>query len=357
MCIRNTVPLFFATRSRTTSRRCRNIRRAMLEGCIENIAYRMETAGAHQSEEVNTASVANTAATVTCLMATDDVQVRSSNGAKMVSKVKQQEIELLIEEESVHFKTAHFYDEKMREHLLNAVRRGSKEVVVTLLEGLDFKSEAQLPRGPPDHAAWNRKDFPPLILAAQLGQYEIVRFLLSKGFTIEPPHDVQCSCEDCHVDYLRTSQERLSLYKALANPIWMTLTSDDPILTAFKMSIKMNELANQEDEFEKDYNGLYKTCKQFAVGLLSECCDSKEQETILNYSHEDHVQGNGADKRLDLLKMAISMQQKEVGFICGSLIVLLLFSLKHFLSVSPLFALFRYTIMMNCRSGREYADL
>ena len=300
----------------------------MIEGCIENIAYRTETAGAHQSEGVNTTSAANTAATVTCFMATDGDQISSLNGAKMVLKVKQQEIELLIGEESVHFKTAHFYDEKMREHLLDAVRRGSKEVVVTLFEGFDgLKSgEVQIPRGLADHAAWNRKDFPPLILAAQLGHYDIVRFLLSKGFTIEPPHDVQCSCENCHVDYLRTSQERLSLYKALANPIWMTLTSDDPILTAFKLSIKMNELAIQEDEFEKDYNGLYKTCKQFAVGLLSECHDSKEQETILNYSH---VQGNGADRRLDLLKMAISMQQKEVGFKCGQLILLILFSLKH----------------------------
>lgn len=273
----------------------------------EDLAYHKDTAtnGALRKTDANNTNSSDNSA---CALTTA-FQNATANGDKMVSDGRQQEF--LLEEEN-NYSLASFHDDKIKEHLLNAVRRGSYEVVVTLFESLDLGAEAELISGEHGGYEWTQNNFPPLMVAAQLGQYDIIKFFLSKGFTIEPPHEIQCGCENCHVDYLRTSQERLSLYKALANPIWITLTTDDPILTAFTMSTKMKSLASQEDEFENEYTELYKSCKQLAVGLLSECYDSKEQETILNYSHEDNKQANSGDKRLDLLKMAISMEQKEV---------------------------------------------
>lgn len=282
----------------------------MIRGSIENVAYSEDAAESLQNEGAEQPS--NTITIATGLVTTSD-QISTSNGIKMGSESGHHEM-LLLEERDAQYKITSFHDEKIKEHLLDAVRRGSYSVVVTLVEGLDLNGDAKLLSSDYTTPGWSRREFPPLIVAAQLGHYDIIRFLISKGFTIEPPHDIQCACDNCRLDYLRTSQERLSLYKALANPIWMTLTTDDPILTAFNMSMKMKALASQEDEFEKEYLSLYKTCKQFAVALLSECYDSKEQETILNYSHEARGQTNNGDKRLDLLKMAISMEQKEVRF-------------------------------------------
>lgn len=202
------------------------------------------------------------------------------------------------------------YD-KIKETLLNAVHRGALPVVEALFDGNNL--DTAFLEGEQGGYYWCKENFPPLIVAAQNGNSDITRFFLSRGYGIETPHDTQCACDRCHLDYLKTSQKRLSLYKALANPIWIVLTSEDPILTAFSMSTKMKSLASQEDEFEKEYSDLYKSSKQLAVSLLGECYGSNEQETILHYSHKDNTQAINGDRRLDLLKMAISMHQKEVG--------------------------------------------
>ena len=277
----------------------------MDKGPVDNVAYHKDTAsnGAVRQPDAN---IANSSDISACVLATSFQSSTTKDGNKMVSDGRQQEF--LLEEECDTL--TRYHDDKVKEHLLNAVRRGSYDVVVSLFDSLEIGTE--LLKGEHGGYDWNQGNFPPLIVAAQLGQYDIIKFFLSKGYRIEAPHEIQCGCENCRIDYLRTSQERLSLYKALANPIWITLTTDDPILTAFTMSTKMKNLANQEDEFENEYLDLYKSCKQLAVGLLSECYDSKEQETILNYSHEDNKQANNGEKRLDLLKMAISMEQKEV---------------------------------------------
>ena len=276
----------------------------MDKGPVENVAYHTDAAsnGALRNSHAN---ITNSGDTPACAQATS-IEKTTSHENKMVSDGRQQEFLLTEEPDGL----MRFHDDKIKENIMNAVRRGSYGAVVTLFESLDLAAE--LLRGEHGGYTWTQANFPPLIIAAQLGHYEIIKFFLSKGFRIEPPHDIQCGCENCHVDYLRTSQERLSLYKALANPTWITLTTDDPILTAFTMSTKMKNLATQEDEFENEYLDLYVSCKQLAVGLLNECYDSKEQETVLNYSHEDNRQANSGEKRLDLLKKAISMEQKEV---------------------------------------------
>lgn len=274
----------------------------MDKGPVENVGYRKDN-GAVRHSDVNATNSIDSAA---CVLTTFH-NPTSLNGQKMHSE------EFCLREEHVDQSLTRYHEEKIKEHFLNAVRRGSFEVVQTLFENIDSRTE--LLTGEHGGYDWTQENFPPLIVAAQLGHYDIIKFFLSKGFRIEQPHEIQCACENCHVDYLRTSQERLSLYKALANPVWITLTTDDPILTAFQMSTRMKNLATQEDEFENEYLELYKSCKHLAVGLLNECYDSKEQETILNYSHEDNKLANSGDKRLDLLKMAISMEQKEVRIV------------------------------------------
>ncbi|PAV75537.1 hypothetical protein WR25_21169 [Diploscapter pachys] len=74
-------------------------------------------------------------------------------------------------------------------------------------------------------------DISPVILAAQLNQFEILQMLLRKEATIERPHRHSCMCETCDRerlnDSLQYSLKRINTYRALASPAWMSLTSSD----------------------------------------------------------------------------------------------------------------------------------
>lgn len=45
------------------------------------------------------------------------------------------------------------------------------------------------------------------------------------------------------VDSLRHSRSRLNIYKALASPSLIALSSEDPILTAFRLGWELKELS------------------------------------------------------------------------------------------------------------------
>lgn len=50
-------------------------------------------------------------------------------------------------------------------------------------------------------------------------------------------------CLHSQVDSLRHSRSRLNIYKALASPSLIALSSEDPILTAFRLGWELKELS------------------------------------------------------------------------------------------------------------------
>ena len=115
------------------------------------------------------------------------------------------------------------------------------------------------------------------MLAAHKNNYEILKILLDRGFSLPRPHDVKCDCGQCAVssrrDSLRChhgrvifisgkhsparfSMSRLNAYKALSSPSLIALTSKDPILTAFKLSNQLKSLSKMESQFCKEYTVL-----------------------------------------------------------------------------------------------------
>ena len=65
----------------------------------------------------------------------------------------------------------------------------------------------------------------PTILAAQLGHYEIVHFLIQNNYVIEEPHDCKLNCnEECKEksDMFR-SQIAIHHFRGLSNPVYMCL--------------------------------------------------------------------------------------------------------------------------------------
>lgn len=146
-------------------------------------------------------------------------------------------------------------------------------------------------------------DMTPLILAAHRNNFEIIKLLLDRRVSpIPDPHDTRCDCESCCLarsqDCLKHSRSRINAYRALASPCLMALSSPDPLLTAFEMSAKLENLANMEPEYKQDYLRLRAQCQTFATKLLDHTRTSKELEILLNYSdeylsHQDHSEELG----------------------------------------------------------------
>lgn len=159
-------------------------------------------------------------------------------------------------------------------------------------------------------------DITPIILAAHTNNYEIIKLLLQRGVSIPQPHAVHCNCVECvscsDVDSLRHSRSRLNIYKALASPSLIALSSEDPFLTAFKLSWELKELSTVENEFKSEYEELSRMCKQFAKDLLDQTRSSKELEIILNYRDDINPLMDENTNDLARLKLAIKYSQKEV---------------------------------------------
>lgn len=191
-------------------------------------------------------------------------------------------------------------------------------------------------------------DVSPVILAAHCNQFEILQLLLSRGARIIKPHSLTCCCQRCKretsEDSLRHSLLRIHTYRALSSPAWISLTSPDPVLTAFKLSWELDHLAMRENEFKDIYAELSEQCKKYSCNLLDQCRSSEEVIAVLNrssYSHreydfdteddeedgeddaedddgneeeEDNVKDLAIPQRLtlDRFKLALKYEQKQV---------------------------------------------
>ncbi|KHJ88175.1 transient receptor ion channel II [Oesophagostomum dentatum] len=91
------------------------------------------------------------------------------------------------------------------------------------------------------------------------------------------------------------------------------LSSPDPILSAFKLSWELQQLAVVEHEFKETYLQLAEQCKQFACDLMSQCRSSEEVIAVLNKdcnAHDENVDVWASKLSLSRLKLAIKYEQK-----------------------------------------------
>ncbi|KAM9788462.1 short transient receptor potential channel 4-like [Neosynchiropus ocellatus] len=200
--------------------------------------------------------------------------------------------------------------------LLHAIR---KEVVGAVELLLNHKKPSGGMQVPPILLDKQFSDFTPditpIILAAHTNNYEIIKLLVQKGVSMPQPHEVRCNCVECvsssDVDSLRHSRSRLNIYKALSSPSLIALSSEDPFLTAFRLSWELQELSKVENEFKSEYEELSHQCKQFAKDLLDQTRSSRELEMILNYKDDVNLLEEEGNGDLARLKLAIKYHQKE----------------------------------------------
>ncbi|XP_054656720.1 short transient receptor potential channel 5a [Dunckerocampus dactyliophorus] len=202
--------------------------------------------------------------------------------------------------------------------LLYAIRKEVVGAVELLLSHRRPSGEKQVPSLMMDSQFSEfTPDITPIMLAAHTNNYEIIKLLVQRKVTIPRPHQIRCDCVECvsssEVDSLRHSRSRLNIYKALASPSLIALSSEDPILTAFRLGWELKELSKVENEFRQEYEELSQQCKRFAKDLLDQARSSRELETILNHRDNDHSEELDPRQCHDRakLKLAIKYHQKE----------------------------------------------
>ncbi|KAI1242031.1 hypothetical protein IHE44_0005545 [Lamprotornis superbus] len=213
--------------------------------------------------------------------------------------------------------------------LLLAISKGYVRIVEAILSHPAFAEGKRLALSPSqselqhdDFYAYDEDgtrfshDVTPIILAAHCHEYEIVHTLLRKGARIDRPHDYFCKCSECNQkqkhDSFSHSRSRINAYKGLASPAYLSLSSEDPVMTALELSNELAVLANIEKEFKNDYKKLSMQCKDFVVGLLDLCRNTEEVEAILNGDVEmSHNNGEHGRPSLSRLKLAIKYEVKK----------------------------------------------
>ncbi|KAM3867164.1 dedicator of cytokinesis protein 2-like [Diretmus argenteus] len=151
--------------------------------------------------------------------------------------------------------------------LLLAISKGYVRIVEAILANPAFGEGLRLTLSPleqemrdDDFYAYDEDgtrfshDVTPIILAAHCQEYEIVHILLTRGARIERPHDYFCKCAECvekqRKDSFSHSRSRMNAYKGLASAAYLSLSSEDPVLTALELSNELARLANIETEFK-----------------------------------------------------------------------------------------------------------
>lgn len=201
--------------------------------------------------------------------------------------------------------------------LLHAVRDENAKIVQILLQ---FQKQNTQESRDTLHLLKSRRYTTPLILAAWMQNFQIVKLLLDQGFTISDPNNPQwCDVSNGMVcDKLGPSMYRLNRYRALASPVYISASflqdeesGSDPFNRACVLNKELREIAEQEYEFRKEYLELSDGCMEFAVALLNECSSMEEIRTVLEAKIEDGGLCNMGT--LNMLEFAVITRNETVS--------------------------------------------
>ncbi|KAK2881846.1 hypothetical protein Q8A73_022356 [Channa argus] len=218
---------------------------------------------------------------------------------------------------------------QIHEALLVAVDTNQPRVVKRLLDRLDQEKGNKMDVRSFSQAIFDRSidnsqfapGVTPLTLACQKDLYDIVTMLTQKGHVIPWPHKMSCSCLECRngrqYDLLKFSLSRINTYRGIASRAYLSITSDDAMLSAFRLSRELRKLSQKEPEFKPQYLSLELLCQDFAVELLGMCRNQCEVTTILNSSgdeSQDYLDEQAFEEgipNLSRLRLAVNYNQKQ----------------------------------------------
>lgn len=202
--------------------------------------------------------------------------------------------------------------------LLHAIRESNEKSVEILLQ---FHEPSSVQPGSPFVVDYSKREryITPLILAACLQNFQIVKLLLEHGFTIcdsktdsQLPHGVVS-------EKLGPAVFRLNRYRALASPVYIAASflqnspsGPDPVYRACVLNKELCDMAEQEYEFRKEYLELSDGCKEFAVAVLNECRSMKEIRCVMEMQNKEKILPNTGGGLLNILEFAIFTSNEKV---------------------------------------------
>lgn len=177
----------------------------------------------------------------------------------------------------------------------------------------------------------------PLGLAVLNGSYEIVEFLVSKGYKVEHPltrksQDFAKQFEEESMIRLKNSVVKLNTYRALASPLYISqlflhesknlstrnteYSASDPLFRSIVLKKKLKKLSFREGEFRDDYRALSAQCENFAIRLLDECRNLEEIAAVMDMPELDKMEDDAylrnKEHQLRVLNLAIKYQNIKV---------------------------------------------
>ncbi|CAM4336951.1 unnamed protein product [Lepidochelys olivacea] len=219
---------------------------------------------------------------------------------------------------------------QIHEALLVAVDTNQPQVVKMLLDRLDQEKSIKMDIKSFslaffDHSIDNARFAPgvtPLTLACEKDLYEIVDMLVQKGHSIPRPHKISCTCLECSngrtYDLLKFSLFRINTYKGIASRAYLSIASEDAMLTAFKLSRELQRLSCKEPEFKPEYLSLELLSQEFAFELLGMCRNQSEVTAVLNdlgdSEEEEKLDSQAFEEgipNLARLRLAVNYNQKR----------------------------------------------
>nr|AWJ68223.1 putative transient receptor potential channel 4 [Hirudo verbana] len=221
--------------------------------------------------------------------------------------------------EVVRFLLDHVSRQSFYKALLAAINIGNEEIAELIIEHpkyLEIKQESQA-RGNDSSIhddQFFEEEVTPLILATQQNRFEVVMALLLKQERIEKPHRCKCSCESCFKqttkDELKFARSRLNAYRGMASESYISLSSEDPILTSFKLRKELQQVAVDEKYYAAEYLALACQLSEYAVKLLDKVHGNEELNTILN-SRTNLNEVEETFLQLPRLQLAIKYKEKK----------------------------------------------
>ncbi|XP_064469381.1 short transient receptor potential channel 4-like [Ornithodoros turicata] len=205
---------------------------------------------------------------------------------------------------------------RAKDTILYAVQTANQPIVQYILDVLEKADETFEKRGYLSSRLYT-SDITPMILAAQLGHWSLIRLFLSRGHRVPIPHRSSCMCANC-IKIMRTegvnlSTVNLNAYKALCSPHYLLQTSSDPFLDIFVYGKCMKEAAEAEEEFRVEYGNELQKLKAFTNKLLDQCRTTEEVRIIL-----EEKAGLGDKGNLIFPRVILALEWSEREFVTHS---------------------------------------
>uniref|UniRef100_A0A8C3F9X2 Transient receptor ion channel domain-containing protein n=1 Tax=Chrysemys picta bellii TaxID=8478 RepID=A0A8C3F9X2_CHRPI len=208
---------------------------------------------------------------------------------------------------------------QIHEALLVAVDTNQPQVVKLLLDRLDQEKSIKMDIKSFSLAFFDRSidnarfapGVTPLTLACEKDLYEIVDMLVQKGHAIPRPHKISCTCLECSngrkYDLLKFSLFRINTYKGIASRAYLSIASEDAMLTAFKLSRELQRLSCKEPEFKVRLSAVSmpRLGSRFHSPSILVLRVAEEEEQLDSQAFEEGI------PNLARLRLAVNYNQKK----------------------------------------------